>query len=54
MSPDLSLILLSVSQYGSLTAIGQKKDSSHSLVFTKDTRNWDREKSSGQAHLFNI
>ncbi len=37
-----------------LTAIGQKKASSHLLVFTRDTRNEDREKNSGQTHLFNI
>jgi hypothetical protein len=49
-----SLILLYVSQDRLLTAIGQKKAFSHSLVFTRDTRNRDREKSSGQTHLFNI
>ncbi len=43
-----SLILLYVSQHRSLTAIDQKKASSHSLVFTRDTRKRDREKSSGQ------
>jgi hypothetical protein len=47
MSPDLSLILLEVSQHGSLTAIGQKKDSSHSLVFSRDRCKSDRELRSG-------
>ncbi len=28
--------------------------SSHSVVMTRDTCNWDREKSSGQTHLFNV
>ncbi len=37
-----------------LTSIGQKKASSHWLVFTRDTRNKYRKKSSGQTHLFNI
>ncbi len=37
-----------------LLYIGQKKASSHSLVITRDTRNRDRERSSGQSHLFNI
>jgi len=37
-------------QHRSLTAIGQKS-SSHSLVFTRDTRNKDRERNLGQAHL---
>ncbi len=50
----LFLIFLCVSQHRWLAAIGQKKASSHSLVFTRDTRNWDREKSSSQAHLFTI
>jgi hypothetical protein len=40
-----------VTQHRSLTAIGQKKASSHLLVFTGDTRNGDREKSSGHTHL---
>jgi|LakMenE18May11ns_1017448.scaffolds.fasta_scaffold9628606_1 hypothetical protein len=37
-----------------LNAIGQKKTPSHSLAITRETHNGDREKSSGQAHLFNI
>jgi hypothetical protein len=37
-------------QHRSLTAIGQKKASTESLVFTGDTRNKDREKSSGQTY----
>ncbi len=37
-----------------LNAIGQKKAPSHSLAITRDTHNRDREKSSGQANLFNI
>ncbi len=45
---------LCIATQSSLTAVGQKKASSHSLVFTGDTRNRDREKSSGQSHLFNI
>ncbi len=48
---SLILLFLYVSQHGSLTAIGQKKASS--LVFSKDTRNRDREKSSDQAYMFN-
>ncbi len=48
-----SPIYVSQSQHLSLIAIGQKKASSHSLVI-RDTRNRDREMSSGQSHLFNI
>ena len=52
--PLFGLILLYVLQDRLLTAIGQKKASSHSLVNARDTRNRDREKSSGQTHLSNI
>ncbi len=41
-----TLMLLYVSQYRSLTAIGQKKASPRSMIFTRDTRNRDRKKSS--------
>ncbi len=52
--PLLSLILHYVMQHRSLTAIGQKKTGSHSLIFTRDTCNRDREKSSDQNQLSNI
>ncbi len=52
--PLFSLILLSVSQNRQLNANGQKKAFSHSLVFTRDTRNRDREKRPVQTHLCNI
>jgi hypothetical protein len=45
-APSIRLILLHVSQHRSLTTISQKKASLHSLVFARDTRNSDREKSS--------
>ncbi len=48
LPPLISLFLLYVSQYRSMTAIGQKKASSPSLVFTRDKRNKDREKRSGK------
>ncbi len=50
--PPFSLILLYVSQHRLLTAFGQKKASSYSLVFTRDTCR-DGEKSSGLAHYLN-
>ncbi len=50
--PLLSLILLYVLQHKSLTAIGKKKASYYLLVFTRDTRNSDSKKSTGQSHLF--
>jgi hypothetical protein len=37
----------------SLTDIGQKKTSYHSLALTRDTRMRARKKSLGQTHLFN-
>jgi hypothetical protein len=48
--PLLGLILLSVSQQRRLTAIGQKKASSPSLVIARDTHNRVREKSSDGTH----
>jgi hypothetical protein len=45
-APSIQLILLHVSKHRSLTTISQKKASLHSLVFARDTRNSDREKSS--------
>jgi hypothetical protein len=45
--PLFSLILLYVSQHRSLTAIGQKKASFHSSVFTRDTRGLARLVGSG-------
>ncbi len=54
LPPLLSPILLYVSQHRSLSAgIGQKKASSHSLVFPSKTRK-RTQKSSGQTHLLNI
>ncbi len=52
--PLFSLIFIYVAQHRSLTSIGQKKASSHSLILNRDTCNRDREKSSGQIHLSNI
>jgi hypothetical protein len=46
--PLFSLILLYVTQHRSLTPIGQKKAASHSLIFTRDIRKRDKEKSSVQ------
>jgi hypothetical protein len=36
------------------TSFGKMNASSHSLTNIRDTRNRDREKSSGQTNLFNI
>jgi hypothetical protein len=49
-APIRILILICVSQYRLLNALGQMKAPSLSLAIT----NGNREKSSGQAHLFNI
>ncbi len=50
-APLCNLILV-LSQHRWLNSIGQKKAHSHSLAITRDMHSWDREKSSGQAHLF--
>ncbi len=52
-SPLFSLILLYVSQHRSLTAIGQKKASSHSLVLTRDTCNRDELRPHPPGHYLN-
>jgi hypothetical protein len=49
-SPLFSRTLLSVYR-NSLTSIGSKKASSHSLVFTKDAHNRDREKGKGTCSI---
>ncbi len=40
---------LCVSKYRCQCGIGQQKDVSHALAITRDTRNGDREKNSGEA-----
>ncbi len=54
LPPSIQFDLLSMYINTYSTAIGQKKASSHTLFFTRDTRNRYGEKSWGQTHLVNI